>query len=63
MKRVTLTWNEAKNCWDLFHYKGKKQKPYFIMDFHPCENVDLYFQFPEKDRPNHYEIEIKKVDK
>ena len=31
----------------------------FIMDYPPCENIILFFR-PKKDRPNYYEIEIKR---
>lgn len=55
---VTLTWNEPKNRWDMFHTRGKKQ--YFIMDFPPCENIDIYFR-PHKDRVNEYNLMIEKV--
>jgi len=56
MKRVTLTWNEAKSRWDM-SYDG-----HFIMDFPDCKNMVLFFR-PRKDRVNHYEIEIKRERK
>ena len=61
MKRVTLTWNEPKNRWDMAVWKEAKQEWWFIMDFPPCENIDILFR-PHKDRVNRYELTIEKVD-
>ena len=61
MKRITLTWNEPKNRWDMSHWVEAENQYCFIMDFPNCENILKFFR-PHKDRLNHYEMEIRKVD-
>ncbi len=57
MPKVTLTWYPEKNQWHMDNTVGR-----FIQEFFDCDNMHLYFPELDKNKPNVYEVNIRKIE-
>ena len=54
--KVIMKWVEARNRWDVVKANG-----FTMYDIPACENVDMIFDQPSKEKDEMYEITIKRV--
>lgn len=53
---VAIKFNLVKNRFDMFIGK------YFVMDFPPCKNFELFFDSPSHKKKETYTIDIKRKE-
>jgi hypothetical protein len=54
--KVKLKWISALNRWDVM-----KENGFTMYDIPGCENVDMIFDHPNKERDEMYEIDIHRI--